>query len=162
MDSTNFYQEKQDFQTALIWAQKALPQAEKEFGKDTNYLESLTAITVIFDYLGQLDSSIFYSDICLKISRTLFKGDNPVIAGCIHNLAEVNYHKGNYSESEMLYKEALAMRRRIFKIDNPDLAESIYVMANFLTRFNRYSEAEPLYKEALDMSRSIYKTRILI
>ena len=41
-DSTNAYMQKQDFQAALQWGQKALAQAEKEFGKlDTNYAKNM-------------------------------------------------------------------------------------------------------------------------
>src|SRR3989339_166140 len=158
MDSTKFYQEKQDYQTALEWAEKALPQAEKEFGeKDTNYVSTLGSISEIYYYQGNLDSAIYYGDINLKICRTIFKDDHPDLANSINNMAYFYNGRGNYKEAEPLYKEALEMRRRIYKSDHPALAGSINNMAYFYDGRGNYKEAEPLYKEALEMFRRIFK-----
>jgi len=158
MDSTKFYQEKQDYQTALEWAEKALPQAEKEFGeKDTNYVSTLGSISEIYYYQGNLDSAIYYGDINLKICRTIFKDDHPDLANSINNMAYFYDGRGNYKEAEPLYKEALEMRRRIFKGDRPALAGSINNMAMFYNGRGNYKEAEPLFKEALEMRRRIFK-----
>src|SRR3989339_233823 len=158
MDSTKFYQEKQDYQTALEWAEKALPQAEKEFGeKDTNYVSTLGSISEIYYYQGNLDSAIYYGDINLKICRTIFKDDHPDLANSINNMAYFYDGRGNYKEAEPLFKEALEMRRRIFKGDRPAVAGSINNMAMFYNGRGNYKEAEPLFKEALEMRRRIFK-----
>ena len=53
MDSTKFYQEKQDFNTALKWSKLALPQAKKKFGEqDTNYAASIGSIAELYYYSG--------------------------------------------------------------------------------------------------------------
>ncbi len=158
MDSTKFYQEKQDYQTALQLAQKALPQVEKEFCKlDTNYASTIGSIAELFYYSGKLDSAIYYQEIHLKLCRTLFRGDHPDLANSINNLAMLYNARGNYNEAEPLYKEALEMSRRLFKGDNPDLANIINSIAYFNVIHGRYSEAEPLFKEALEMRRHIFK-----
>ncbi|MFA6572333.1 MAG: tetratricopeptide repeat protein, partial [Bacteroidota bacterium] len=123
MDSTKFYQEKNDFATALKWAQKALPKAETEFSKlDTNYVSTLGFTSEIFYNKGKLDSAVFYQEINLKLCRTLFIGDHPDLAASINDMAYFYEDKGNFKEAEPLFKEALEMRRRIFKGDHPDLA----------------------------------------
>ncbi len=58
-DRTNAYMEKQDFQTALQWGEKALAQAEKEFGKlDTNYIKSLNLLYISYRYNYNFDKVI--------------------------------------------------------------------------------------------------------
>ncbi|MFA6569718.1 MAG: CHAT domain-containing tetratricopeptide repeat protein [Bacteroidota bacterium] len=158
MDSTKFYQEKSDFENALKWAQKALPEVEKEFGKmDTNYVATIGSIAEIFYYQGKLDSAIYYGDIHLKICRTIFKSDHPDLANSIENMA--NFYKGkrNFEKAETLYIEVLELRRRIFKTDHPDLASSINSLAVFYGSFHNYKKAESLYTEALEMYRRLYK-----
>jgi CHAT domain-containing protein/Tfp pilus assembly protein PilF len=157
MDSTNFYQEKQDFETALQWAEKALLQAEKEFGKiDTNYASTLGSVSEIFYYLGNLDSAIYYGDIHLSICRILLKTDHRDLAQSIGCMAVFYHARGDYKLAEPLFKEALEMRRRLFKGDNIDLAANINNFAYLLLDIGNYKQSETLFKEALDMFRRIY------
>ncbi|MGA2298605.1 MAG: CHAT domain-containing tetratricopeptide repeat protein, partial [FCB group bacterium] len=159
MDSTTYYQEKNDFQTAMLWAQKALPQAEKEFGKnDTNYAGTLGSIAILYFYSGKIDSAINYQENDLKISRTLFKDDSPDLAIIINNTGYIYENCGYYKQAEPLYIEALGIYRRIFKGDNPDLAMSINNMALFYNNRGNNKQAEPLFKEALEMRRRLFKS----
>ncbi|MFC2130292.1 tetratricopeptide repeat protein [Bacteroidota bacterium] len=158
MDSSAAYQEKQDFQTALDWAQKALPKAKEELGGvDTNYASILSSISEIFYYQGNLDSALYYGDIYLKICRTIFKGDHPDLATSIGNIAAFYDGRGNHKEAEPLFKEALEMNRRIYKGDHPGLANSIIWMAMFYNGRGNYKTAEPLFKEAFEMFRRLFK-----
>ncbi|MBI5326553.1 MAG: CHAT domain-containing protein [Ignavibacteriae bacterium] len=158
IDSTNYYQENRNFETALSWGQKALYQAKKEFGEiDTNYASTLGTIADLFYNSGKLDSTIKYQEKNLKLSRILFKGDNPNLATAINDMAFFYEAIGNYIYTEQFYKEALDMCRRLFKEDHSDLATSINNMAYFYDGRGRYDEAESLYKEALDMCRRLYK-----
>ncbi|MGA2297176.1 MAG: CHAT domain-containing tetratricopeptide repeat protein [FCB group bacterium] len=158
MDSTNFYTEKEDFQTGLQWAKQALPLVEKKFGKlDTNYTSTLGNYAQLLYYFGKLDSAIFYQEIQLKLCRTIFKGDHPNLAMSINNMAAFYEVRGRFAETEPLLKEALEMNRRLFKGDHPDLATSINNMASFYNDWGRYAEAEPLYKEALEMRKHLFK-----
>jgi CHAT domain-containing protein/Tfp pilus assembly protein PilF len=159
MDSTNSYQKKQDFETALLWAKLALPKAEKEFGKgDSNYASTLVSISEIFYYQGNLDSAIYYGKIAVSIWRTIFKGYHPDLATSIHNMAYFYKERGNYKEAKPLFIEALEMRRHIYKTDHPILANSINNLANFYYDMEDVNNAVPLFIEALKMRRSIYKT----
>ncbi|MEI6091085.1 MAG: CHAT domain-containing tetratricopeptide repeat protein [bacterium] len=158
MDSTKFYQETGDYQTALVWAQKTLPIAEKEFGQnDTNYVSTVGTVSELFYYLGKLDSAIYYGDIRLSICRRIFKEDHPGLAISINNFAGFYKAIGDYNQAEPLFREGLEMRRRLFKVDHPSLAEGISNMAVFFYVSGDYQQAEPLYKEALEMYRRIFK-----
>ena len=157
-DSTKAYQEKQDYQTAIVWAEKALAQAEKEFGKDTNYVSSLGDVAELFYNNGNFDSAVYYQEIQLKFCRNLFKDDQPYLAISINNMASFYQALGNYKEAEPLYKEALEMNRRLFKGDHPDLALSIDNMGYYYQATGDYKKAEPLFIEALEMYRRLFKS----
>ena len=158
MDSTKFYQSRSDYQTALAWAKKALPIAEKEYGKnDTNYISTVGSLSELYYYKGNLDSAIYFGEIRVSKCANIFKGDHPDLACSIGNMASFYNASGNYMKAEPLYKESLAMCRRIFKGDHPDLANSINNIAYFYDRMGNYKEAEPLYKEAVEMFRRIFK-----
>ncbi|HAP67022.1 MAG TPA: hypothetical protein DCQ99_04280 [Nitrospinae bacterium] len=157
MDSTKAYQEKQDYQTSLLWAQKALVNAEKEFGKDTNYASTLNKIADIFYNSGKIDSAIYYQEIHLNLFRNLYKEDHPNLSSSINNLGFYHNNQGNFKEAEQLFKEALDMDRRLYRGDHPDLALSINNLATIYDVHGNSIDAESLYKEAIEMIRRLFK-----
>jgi CHAT domain-containing protein len=157
-DSTSFYYDKSDFETALKWGEKSLAQAEKEFGKmDTNYANTLSYIPMCLFYLSNIDSAIYYGENYLNICRTIYKSDHPELAIILNNLAEFCRKNGEYSRAELMYKESLEMNRRLFKNDNIVLAKGIMNLAVFYHISSDYKQAEPLYMEALEMHRHLFK-----
>ena len=158
MDSTKFYQEQQDFQTALEWAFRAEAKAKEQFGeKDTNYVATLTQIYLCYYYLGNEEKAIEYCEKTKPIIKEIRGVESTEYAEVLAHLGFLYNAIARYAEAEQLYKEALEMRRRLFKGDHPDLAKSINSMAVFYDERGRYTEAEPLYKEALEMSRRLFK-----
>jgi len=162
-DSTNTYWDKRDYNTALDWGEKALAQAEKEFGKlDTNYAKNLSSISELWYYKGynkgDLDSAIFYTKKTMDLFRKIYKTDHPDLARSINSLGFLYHMIGDNDNAEPFYKEALELRRRIYKTDHWALAQSIGNMGLLYDAKGDYSKAEPLYKEALEMKRRIYKT----
>jgi len=158
MDSTNAYEEKKDFQTALVWVQKALSQAEKEFGKlDTNYLATLSIIPTMFYNLNKIDSAVSYQEINLQLFRNLFKSDHPDVAMNISNLGYLYYTKGKLKEAEPLFKEALEMRKRLMKGDDFEYAGSLNNLASLYQTQGRLNDAESLYREALEIQKRLFK-----
>lgn len=157
-DSTKFYQDKNDNQTALKWAKLALVQAEKVFDKtDTNYLFTLRSVSEIFYSLVKIDSAIYYGDIHLKICRNLYKNDNSELALSIANFGSFHNANGDYDIAEQLLKESLSMYRRIFKDDHQLLANSINKLADYYSALGNYPQATPLYLETLEMRRKLFK-----
>ena len=156
MDSTLYYLDNSDIQSSMKWAKLSLAQAEKEFGKDTNYAESLGYVSRLFYNLGQIDSAVYYGENLVKLDSILYKSDCSKKAENLNNLAYFKDNKGLYLEAELLYKEALAIRRRLYDGDNPEIATSINNLAVFYNMRKKFQEAETLYKESLAMSRRLY------
>lgn len=157
-DSSRFYQAKQDFQSALEFVKTALPEAEKDLGKnDTNYISILGSISELYYYLGKYDSALYYGDIHMKICRNVLKWDNPNLSSSINNMAVFYNAAGDFKRAEPLYIEALDILRRTKKGDDADLALSINNMAYFYQSRGEYDKSEVLYKEALEMRRRLFK-----
>jgi CHAT domain-containing protein/tetratricopeptide (TPR) repeat protein len=158
MDSSKFYQEKQDYGTALKWAQLALKQTEKEFGKnDSNYTSTLSTIGEVYNKLGEADSSLFYFKISLIKNKENFKGDHPEMVRCLHNLAAFYQSHNDFTTAEPLLKEVLAMCKRLYKGDHHNVAMSLDNLASFYVSQRKLPEAEPLFKESLEMLKRIHK-----
>lgn len=159
MDSTNYYKDMQSFDKALVWGNKALIQAEKEFGElDTNFINTIGNIAEIFYYADKTDSAITIQEYHLKLCRKFFNDDNPKLAQSINNLAVFfDATKRDDNRTEQLYIESLAMYRRIFKEDNNKLAESTFSLAFFYRERGKYDKADSLFAESLAMFRRLLK-----
>ncbi|MFH1051414.1 MAG: CHAT domain-containing tetratricopeptide repeat protein [bacterium] len=158
MDSTKFYQEKQDYRTALEWAQKALLKAKDGFGElDTNYIASLVSTYLCYYYLGDTEKAIEYCEKANPIIKGVRGGNSPEYAEVLGDLGFLYDARGDYKQAELLYKEALERKRRLYKNDHPDLAQGINNMAVFYYTRVDYKKAEPMYIEALEMYRRLFK-----
>ena len=63
------------------------------------------------------------------------------------------HQQERYSEAEILYLEALAIRREQLGDNHPNTAQSISNLASLYYHQGRYSEAESLHKQALTIRR---------
>ena len=73
-------------------------------------------------------------------------------------LNETGYYlnqRGQYSEAEPLYVEALSMSKRLLGDEHPSVASSLNNLAALYDNQGRYSDAEPLYEEALSMRKRL-------
>jgi CHAT domain-containing protein len=158
-DSTTLYLEKQDFETALNWANAALLEAEEVYGaSDTNYINTLSKIGEIYFYLGMSDSALYYFNISLNKNREIYKGDHPAIATNLNNLGFIYKEIGKYNQAEAIFMESLAMNRRLYPTDHPDLATNLDNLANLCQETGKFKEAEPLLLETLEMRRRLNKS----
>jgi tetratricopeptide (TPR) repeat protein len=65
-----------------------------------------------------------------------------------HLLATILEHRGNFTESERLHREDLAIRRAINGDQHPGDAETLMVLASFLKRRGRFAEADTLLQQS--------------
>jgi tetratricopeptide (TPR) repeat protein len=56
----------------------------------------------------------------------------------------------DYTEAELLYRQALEGRKRILGSDHPDTLQSVNNLGKALEKLDRLEEAEAQYREALD------------
>ena len=112
-NKTGEYYKAGDYANALIFAQKALEQAEKDYGKkNEKYLSSLNDLGRLNYRTGQFEKAEEYNLKCLQIRKKVSGEKHSDYAGSCLNLANVYKDMGEYEKSEEYYQIAL----KIFKI----------------------------------------------
>lgn len=158
MDSTKFYQGKQDYQTALLWAEKAESKAKAQFGEmDTNYIASIVSIYSCYFYMGNYEKAIEYCEKAKQIINEVRGEKSQDYVEICNNLGTFYNFNRNYEKAERYFKESLAIYRSFNKGDNTDLARIINNFAEFYYNIGDIKLAEPLFKEALEMRRKLFK-----
>ncbi|HEX2838074.1 MAG TPA: serine/threonine-protein kinase [Phycisphaerales bacterium] len=93
----------------------------------------------------------------LEVRRAGARGDDPLLAEALHNLAATLWWDGKYTEAEPLYREALEMRQRLYATkDNASVAFSKTHLAACRLKLGRVESARSLYQDALAMRKRLY------
>lgn len=74
-------------------------------------------------------------------------------AASMTNLAEARFDQGKYTESEELYKRAIALTEQNVGKDHPTLALSLSGLGNLYRHQGRLTEAKPLLVRAVAIDR---------
>ena len=77
----------------------------------------------------------------MEIRRKALGKDHPDFAQSLNNLAGLYYSMGNYSEAELLCKQAMEIRRKAIGEDHPDFATSLNNLALLCKLMGNYTEA---------------------
>ena len=156
-DSTNAYMQKQDFQTALQWGEKALVQAEKEFGKlDTNYINSSENLYICYYSVGNMKRAIDLVGIIEPISLQLFGDKNKKYYELIANLAVFYDMNRDVENAGINYDKSLEIGRILFSEDKSQVLDVISYAASFYHKTANFTKAESLYLEALELTKKYY------
>lgn len=81
------------------------------------------------------------------------RGDDPLLADSLHNLAATLWWKGDYEQAESIYVRSLEMRSRLHPGDDRDVATSMTHLAACRLRMGKWADAKELYTSALEMRR---------
>ncbi|MBW8048804.1 MAG: tetratricopeptide repeat protein [Cytophagales bacterium] len=149
---TQQYFQKGHYYKALQYGEKALLQADKEFGKlDTNYANTLTIMGEICYYLGKVDKSINYFEKDQRIRKKILSENNLSYAKTISWLAYLYLTKKNYSESEKLYLEGMKIIKMRLGENNPEYVNFLYSLAVLYQNVGRNREAEENYLRSIEI-----------
>ncbi len=85
----------------------------------------------------------------------LFGKDSTQAAQSITRLADLAFHRGQYTRAETMYQTALDIRRKHLPSVHRDIAESLNNLGWLIHRRGDYTAAEPLLREALKMRRDL-------
>jgi CHAT domain-containing protein/tetratricopeptide (TPR) repeat protein len=157
-DSTNYYLAQQDYRSAKVWAEKALTQVEKEFGKnDTNYIFTIEKLYDINFNLRDFETALVNSIEDSSLTHSLFQEQSINHAKALYRLGNVYSALRKYQDAEPLLLKSLQIRRQLIKGDDSLLAYCMNKTAEFLDDINKTGEAEKLNKEALDMRLRLFR-----
>jgi tetratricopeptide (TPR) repeat protein len=94
-----------------------------------------------------LSYSHFAKDLVLK--RQLLRGNDPVLAMSLNDVASVLSDLGNYSEALKLAKEACAIRKSSLAPDHPEIAMSLNNLAQLYLATSRFQDALMVQLQAI-------------
>ena len=132
LDSANYYQKAQDYETAIQFTKQALHKIES--AEELNYMVYIliaSQLSSLFDKNSDLDSTIYYDNIIYSLYKKHYTVIPPKFIQHIRFMSFTYFKKGNLVKAESLSIEALDMSRKLFKNDHADLAASINNLAGF-------------------------------
>ena len=90
----------------------------------------------------------------LVICKKTLGPDHPDLVITLHNLALLYADQGRYTQAELLYKQALAIKEKALEPKNhPSLATILDNLGRLYTAQGCYTQAEPLYQQALTIKK---------
>jgi tetratricopeptide (TPR) repeat protein len=102
------------YKEATSYLEKALKQAEKEFGKNhENYATSCLILASLYERQGRYAEAEPLFKEALAIKAKVYGKEHPSYATSCNNLAELYKAQGRYAEAELLLKEASAIRAKL-------------------------------------------------
>lgn len=144
--------EKEEYEALLPYAKRALTINQQQTSSDSNYIESLQNLGVIYLSLHQFDSSEFYLNSAKNQSTKI----NAQYIRILNNFAGLYKNSNKYKQSIKLYSEA----KKLLEIhcrNEPSLR--ILILKNHADlhkKMGQYKEAESLFLEAMKISKSFY------
>jgi tetratricopeptide (TPR) repeat protein len=92
----------------------------------------------------------------LTVQRAALGDDNPEIASCRENLANVYFRQGKLDLAEHMSREASARITRTLGPESPDLGVPLMGLGSALRREGKLAEAEPTLQHALAVLTKAY------
>jgi tetratricopeptide (TPR) repeat protein len=104
-------------------------------------LSDACAYAAILDGLGRFEESepMYWS--ALHFFHRTFGGENPEIAGILHNLANLRRALNDPQGAEALYWMAMSMKDKLLGAGHPDTVWTMHCYASMLTDLSRLEEA---------------------
>jgi serine/threonine-protein kinase len=115
------------------------------------------ALGQVLTEAGSYDEAIAVLESSTRLYRTAAGGGpTPELAFSLVQLANAQFHAGEYDLSDSLNSEALAMHRQLYGPRHPMVAEDLINLGAAQFDRGNYAEAEALDRQALDISRAWY------
>jgi CHAT domain-containing protein len=154
------YLEKSNYDSALIYAEKALQLVKEQTGpNDTLYANMLRAIIDVNYYNGTYASAIEYCKKEIEIRKTIQGEKHLDYTASLNNLANLYDAIGNYSgavdiflREKRILEEIMSNKNTYYATCLNDLAQTYWVMGN-------YPAAEPLYIESKNIRKELLGER---
>ena len=164
---TKYYNEGK-YEIAIEYGEKAVIQAEKEFGKNhPNYATSLNNLFLLYKAMGQYEKAEPLFLKALAIRKEILGENHPDYATSLNNLAALYEAMGQYEKSEPLILKASEIYKEVLGENHPYYATSLNNLAELYRAMGQYEKAEPLflkasetYKEVLGEKHSSYATSL--
>ncbi len=145
------YQNKESFDTALVYANQALTLVEKQYGKnDTLYADMLYGIMMVYGHSGNLKKSIEYGLQEKEIREKMQGKEHSAYGGIIGDLAYLYSSIGQHDKALPLHIEALENTKKSLGKEHSQYGIYLSNLAILYDNMGNYKKALPLFLEALE------------
>ncbi|MDP2388322.1 MAG: CHAT domain-containing protein [Bacteroidota bacterium] len=153
------YYENDNLDTAFIYSEMAMIQAEKEFGRmDTNYCNILRLTSNVLYRDKKFSSAEQYCLIEIDIRKEL-QGEESIDYGkTLKNLGAIYFKRGNYNSCEKVLIKSISILKNGKDMVILDYASAIDALARLYKHEGNYIEAEPLFVEATELRKKVLGT----
>ncbi len=148
--------ERGDYTGAVKAIEAAVKKAQGFGERDSRFLESLTALAMLYDIQGRLsEADVLYG----RVRNTEKSGDPKYSKTAVgpFKLGERFKTEGRYSAAEVLLKRALALDQETLGREHPAIATDLNQLVELFIIEGRYHEAEPLQKRALAINEKVLR-----
>lgn len=150
------YYEKGSYKKAIEYFEKAVKQAEKEFGiNHSNYASSVSNLAVMYLYTNNYSKAEPLLLKTLKIIREVSGETSSEYSETLKNLAGLYIDIGAYTKAEPLYKELVKITKEYPGETQEDYASALNSLALVYGHIGKYSEAEVLFIESMKIRKEI-------
>ncbi len=142
--------------TAAEILRRGESRARRDLGDRPEMLaHQFEAIGLAHQMLGRLDAARPLLEEALALRRRVYRGDHPLVARSLNNLAALVHQQGENRRAEKLYRLALDMRRRL-EPEPGDLARIESNLALLALERGDLDEAEERYRRLLATRREAF------
>lgn len=132
--------------------EKALMQAEKEFGTEhLNYATTCNTLGVLYFNLNKFQEAVPLFIIAKGIYKAELGEKSGNYASAVCNLATLYNKIGQYDEAEKLFLIGLECRKEILGEQNLDYSTTLNNIALLYENKGKYKEAEVFYKKEIEI-----------
>ncbi|OFY65073.1 MAG: hypothetical protein A3H98_07795 [Bacteroidetes bacterium RIFCSPLOWO2_02_FULL_36_8] len=156
LDSAQYHSKKFNIQVALQFGEKALKQAEIQFGKnDTNYANALSVLFFTYFRAANYEKAISYIKDELSIRKNVTGEKSVGYSVTLNNLSGLYYNMGSYPEAEELYLQSIAIKKNVIGENHSDYARALSNLGLLYYITGRYQLAEELYLKAIKINKAL-------
>ncbi len=125
--------------------------AQEADSKAIRQVDSLIQVSRSLTGQGDFDKALEVNAAAEKIALEKIGKESAANGICAFNRGRVNFFKGDYTEAEIGYLEAISIQEKVLGKVNKDYASSLNSLANLYAQKGDYEKAEPLYNETLSI-----------
>ncbi len=111
-------------------------------------VDSLIQVSRTLSGKRDFDKALEVNAAAEKIALEKLGQESAAYGSCCHNYGRVLFIQGNYTESEIWYLEAIAVRKKALGTEHPDYANSLNNLALLYQNKGNYEKTEQLHLEA--------------
>ncbi len=156
----NIYVDINSFNDAYLLYKSSISTLLREVKESSDYMEYIgntySNIGVVKDYLGQLDSSIYYYNLSLDIFLRHYGEEHYEVARVIYNIGHVEQNKGNYRSALQKYNRALNIYMKVHGKNHNEVSRIYGAIGQIYLKLNDHDKALLFFRREQEILTKLF------